>query len=342
MPKAVILGCAGPWLTEDERRFFAEAEPVGFILFARNCETPDQVKALVDDLRACVTRADAPVLIDQEGGRVARLRPPQWRAAPAPAVFGRLAARNPDNAARAAWLNARLLAEELSPLGVTVDCTPLLDVPVPGAHDVIGDRAFGRDPETIVMLGRAVCEGLLAGGVLPVVKHVPGHGRAGVDSHAELPTVEAPQRDLRDQDFRPFAALADAPWAMTAHVVYTALDPERPATTSPTVVGDVIRREIGFDGVLVSDDLSMQALTGSLRDRTEAALAAGCDLALHCNGDSTEMTEVVEGAAELTPAADRRLMRAEIRRRIAKVPDFDAEAGLAELNGLLSGLDDPR
>ena len=312
-PSAVIFGCAGHRLSDTERRFFREANPLGFILFARNCDSPDQVRTLVDELRGAVGRADAPILIDQEGGRVARLRPPHWRAAPPPAAFGQLARRDLDAACDAVRLNARLLAAELSDLGISVDCAPLLDLSLPETHAVIGDRSFGEDPELVATLGRAACEGFLAGGVLPVVKHVPGHGRATVDSHHELPVVDTPLDVLRETDFRAFRALNDAPWAMTAHVVYTAVDPVRPATTSPTVVAEVIRGDIGFRGVLVSDDLSMEALSGDLGARTRAALAAGCDIALHCNGRMEEMEAVAAAASPLSPAAMGRLAAAAAR-----------------------------
>ena len=235
-PAAVIFGCAGTRLAPEERRFFADANPLGFILFARNCETPDQVRALVTSLRDTVDRADAPVLIDQEGGRVARLKPPHWRAAPAAARFGDLARLDTKLGCEAASLNARLLAAELHELGIDVDCVPLLDVRAPGLHDSIGDRAFSDDPATVTSLGRAVCEAMLAGGVLPVVKHVPGYGRALVDSHLALPVVDVPRADLEAVDFTPFRALNDMPLAMTAHVLCRALDGDNPATSSPTVV----------------------------------------------------------------------------------------------------------
>ena len=334
MARAVVLGCSGPRLTGDERAFFAEADPLGFILFKRNVRAPDQVRSLVAELRAAVGRADAPVLIDQEGGRVQRLQPPHWRAAPAPAAFGRLARRDPEAARTAAWTNARLLAHEVGELGISVDCTPLLDLPVPGAHDVIGDRAFAGDPETVTELARAVCDGLLAGGVLPVVKHVPGHGRATVDSHAELPRVTAGHNELSEHDFKPFRALNDAPWAMTAHVIYDALDPERPATTSPDAIARAIRGEIGFEGVLISDDLSMKALSGSFRSRAEAALAAGCDLNLHCNGDRREMEAVVQGSHALDGRPAERVAAAE-RRRTANVADCDPAELRRQLDALL-------
>lgn len=334
-PRAVILGCAGPRLGDAERRFFAEAEPLGFILFARNVETPAQLRRLVGDLRACVGRADAPVLIDQEGGRVQRLRPPHWRQAPPAAAFGRLARRDSGRAAEAAALNARLLAADLRALGIDVDCAPVLDVPARDGHDVIGDRAFGSDPADVARLGRAVCDGLLAGGVQPVIKHLPGHGRARADSHLELPVVDAPAAALREVDLPPFRALRDAAWGMTAHVVYSAWDAERPATTSARVIDAVIRGEIGFEGALLSDDLSMKALSGDLGDRAAACLAAGCDVALHCNGEMAEMRAVVAAAPRLDDAALERVARA--RGMAARAPEeFDVSAAEARLAALLA------
>ena len=312
-PNAVIFGCEGPVLNDWERDFFSDHNPLGFILFARNCEDPEQVRALVAALRETIGRTEAPVLIDQEGGRVARLKPPHWRAPPAPGRFGLIAGRDRERAHEAVRLNARLIAADLMDLGITVDCAPALDLPTPGADAVIGDRAFGADAEIIADLGRAFCEGLLAGGVLPVIKHMPGHGRARVDSHLEMPVVEAPRAELEMSDFRPFTALADAPWAMTGHVVYAAIDPDNPATTSRTVIGEVIRGLIGFDGVLVTDDLSMGALAGNFADRAAAALEAGCDLVLHCNGEPDEMTEVARGVTALSAEAERRLAAAAAR-----------------------------
>ncbi len=335
--RAAVFGCSGPVLTAAERRFFRDADPLGFILFARNCEAPDQVRALVGALRDCVGRADAPVLIDQEGGRVARLRPPNWRAAPAPARFVDLARRHPEAAAEAARLNARLIAAELHALGITVDCLPVLDVPQPGADPVIGDRAAGDTPDRAAALGRAACEGLLDGGVLPVIKHLPGHGRAAVDSHVALPVVDAPRADLEAVDCAPFRALAHMPWGMTAHVVYRAVDPEAPATTSAAVIGDLIRGVIGFDGLLVTDDVCMGALGGGFRERAEAALAAGCDVVLHCSGDAAEMAAVAEGTGALTDAARRRLARGEDLRRPPH--PFDPIAAEARLTALLEGPD---
>lgn len=335
-PRAAILGCAGFVLDDGEAAFFADVDPLGFILFGRNCETPDQVKRLVSTLRECVGRDDAPVLIDQEGGRVSRLHEPHWRRPPPAARFADLAIQDSAAAVEATRLNARLIAADLADLGIDVDCAPVLDLPRTETHAVIGDRILGRDTDTVAMLGRAVCEGLLAGGVLPVIKHVPGHGRASVDSHHELPVVDAPRDDLQVQDFATFRALSDMPWAMTAHVVYTAIDPAAPATTSSRVVAEVIREDIGFTGLLLSDDLSMQALSGDLGDRTRAALAAGCDVALHCNGDRHEMGQVVEASSSLTTMAMGRL--AQGRRLIdhASGDDVDRLAAMARLEELLA------
>ncbi len=330
----MVFGCAGQRLTSEERDFFSRTSPLGFILFARNCRDRPQVRRLVGELRAAVGRADAPVLIDQEGGRVARLGSPEWRQAPAAAVFGRLATGDPIAARQAAELNARLLAAELAELGITVNCLPLLDMPVAGSHDVIGDRAFGGTADLVADLGGAVCRGLLAGGVLPVIKHLPGHGRAGVDSHQALPLVEAPRELLEETDFAPFRALAGAPLGMTAHVVYTALDPEQPATTSRLVIDQVIRGSIGFQGLLLSDDLSMSALTGGLGERAARALAAGCDVALHCNGAAEEMATVAAAVGPLSAAAGERWSAA--RARLEPPAPFDAEAALSRLQGLLA------
>jgi len=328
-PSAVIFGCAGPSLSQRERAFFRDADPIGFILFKRNCETPDQVRALVHELREAVGRAGAPVLIDQEGGRVARLQPPHWRQYPAAAALGALRGERAPEAVR---LAARLIADDLASLGVTVDCLPVLDVPEAGADPVIGDRAYSDDPAVVSRLGRAACEGLLEGGVLPVIKHIPGHGRATVDSHHALPRVSASRAALDACDFVPFRALADMPWAMTAHIVYTALDPEAPATLSPVVIREVILASMGFDGVLVSDDISMNALGGPIGARAARALAAGCDLALHCNGNPSEMAEIAAAVAPLTPEARRRLDRAEARRHApARFDRAAAEAGLDAL-----------
>lgn len=319
-------------MTDAERALFADADPLGFILFARNCIDPRQVRALVADLRDTVGRADAPVLIDQEGGRVARLRPPHWRHAPPAAQFADLARTSQARAKEAAWLNARMLAADLAELGITVNCAPVLDVPQPGAHEVIGDRAVGDTPERATVLGQAWCEGLLASGVLPVIKHVPGHGRALVDSHASLPVVAARREELEQVDYVPFRALRAMPWAMTAHVVFTALDPVFPATTSRTVITEVVRGAIGFQGVLVSDDICMSALGGPHAERASAALRAGCDVVLHCSGSIAEMASVAAVCPAMSSQTQERLHRAEMLRR-DHVP-FDrllTAARLAEL-----------
>ena len=324
MPKACILGLNGPRLSGRERAFFAEADPYGFILFERNCQTPDQVRRLVAALREISGRADAPILIDQEGGRVARLKPPHWRAAPPAAAFGELHRADAGAAARAVRLNGRLIGAELFDLGINVDCAPVLDIQAPGADPVIGDRAFSDDPVAVAALGRAFCDGLLASGVLPVIKHIPGHGRAGADSHVALPRVAAARDMLAATDFVPFKPSSGGPaskpssggpaskpssggpgsearpWAMTGHVVFETIDPENPATLSARVIEEVIRGDIGFDGILITDDLSMEALSGPLAARARKAMGAGCNLNLHCNGKMEEMAEVALESPELS------------------------------------------
>jgi beta-N-acetylhexosaminidase len=314
-PKAVIYGLSGPRITSEERRFFAATDPLGFILFARNIGEPPAVRELVASLRELVEREDAPVLIDQEGGRVQRLKPPHWRAAPPAAQFGALYRHAADAGLEAARLNAQLIAMELAALGITVDCAPVLDLSVPGAHDVIGDRAFDRDPAIVAALGAAACEGLRAAGVMPVIKHIPGHGRAAVDSHHDLPTVDAPAALLEPSDFEPFrrvggGANAARCWAMTAHIVYQAYDATAPLTLSARAIERVVRGAIGFDGVLLSDDVSMQALAGDVGARAAGALAAGCDVVLHCNGDMAEMREIARTVGPLDARARERLARA--------------------------------
>jgi beta-N-acetylhexosaminidase len=308
--RAVVFGCAGTSLTAEERGFFRESRPLGFILFRRNIGSPEQVKLLVRDLRASVGRDDAPVLIDQEGGRVARLRPPHWPAHPPARLIGRLAERTLAAGREAAWLNGRLLAAMLYDLGITVDCAPVCDVPVPQAHDVIGDRAFGGDPLLVTELARAACDGFLAGGVLPVIKHIPGHGRAFADSHQELPVVDAAESELDATDFVPFRRLADLPLGMVAHVVYRAIDPHRPASTSPAVIAGVVRGLLGFDGLLFSDDLSMGALHGTPATRAWEVLSAGCDVVLHCNGHLEEMRQIAAVIPALSAASAVRWRRA--------------------------------
>lgn len=336
MRSRAIYGCAGTSLSAAEQDFFRQVRPWGFILFARNISDPAQVKALVEELRGTVGDARAPILIDQEGGRVARLKPPQWRARPPAAVFGALHAQNPEAAREATYLNARLIAHDLASLGINVDCLPVLDVPVPGAHDIIGDRAFATDPATIIALGKAQIEGLMDGGVLPVMKHIPGHGRAGADSHLALPRVSATVEELSASDFVTFRSLDQCPIAMTAHVVYESIDPQRPCTTSPKVIRDVIRGEIGFDGLLMSDDLSMKALDGPLSVRAKQALFAGCDLALHCNGDMEEMREVASEVKELEGQSLRRSQQA--LAHLSVPGSFDAAAAQAHLATLLGAV----
>jgi beta-N-acetylhexosaminidase len=327
--KPVIFGCEGPTLTAVERDFFRAVDPLGFILFARNCDTPAQIRRLVADLRATVGRGDAPILIDQEGGRVARLRPPHFPAYPAAATIAALGGLR---AREAAWIAARLIADDLAQLGITIDCAPVLDLPVAGADPIIGDRAWGTTPRLVAENGRAVCDGLMAGAVLPVIKHIPGHGRATVDSHRALPIVEVARAELDSTDFAPFRALRGMPWAMTAHVLYTQIDPDRPATLSPRVIAEVIRAGIGFEGVLLCDDLSMAALGGRIEQRATEALKAGCDLVLHCNGILDEMAAIAAAIGSMSDAAHRRVAAGEARRHAPAAFDrFAAERRLKEL-----------
>ncbi len=330
MTLAFVCGCAGPALAPQERAFIRAARPWGLILFKRNVVDRGQLRALTEAFRECVGRADAPVLIDQEGGRVQRMGPPHWPAYPAAARFE--ASSEPERAAR---LVARLIAHDLREVGITVDCAPVLDVADAGMHAVIGSRAFSSAPERVAALGRAVSEGLLAGAVLPVVKHIPGHGRAKADSHLELPVVAASRAELSARDFAPFAALRDAPMAMSAHVVYSAIDPTAPATASPIVVSKIMRGAIGFDGLILSDDLSMKALSGPFAARARAVFAAGLDIALHCNGDLGEAGAVADAAPELAGASLRRAEAA--LARIAGGPrPFDVEAARAELAAMFA------
>jgi beta-N-acetylhexosaminidase len=330
--KAFITGAAGLSLTADERAFLADERPWGLILFARNCASPNQIIDLGSRFRDAVGRADAPILIDQEGGRVQRLKPPNWRRYPTGRAYGDLHAADPAAGRHAAFLCARLIADDLAALGITIDCLPVADVPSPDGHDVIGDRAYSSDPAVVADLARAAAEGLMAGSVLPVVKHVPGHGRARADSHLALPVVETPRATLEAIDFAPFKALADLPLAMTAHVVYTALDPDAPATTSKRVVEEVIRGTIGFDGCLMGDDVSMQALSGDIGSRTRALFAAGCDLALHCNGDFSEMRAVAAATPVLAGEAMRRASAA--LARLTPPEPFDRDEAVAMVERL--------
>jgi beta-N-acetylhexosaminidase len=317
--RACILGCASTTLSREEADFFRDVKPWGFILFARNVETPEQVRALVEALRETVGRADAPVLIDQEGGRVQRLKPPHWPVYPPGRAYGQVAGNDPLLRREIARLGARLIAHDLAALGINVDCVPVLDVPDPHGHEIIGDRAYGQTPEEVALLGRAAAEGLIAGGVLPVIKHIPGHGRAKADSHLELPVVEANWDELDGRDFAPFRVLSDMPMAMTAHVIYTAIDAKRPATTSKTAIRKVIRGALGFEGLVMSDDISMKALSGDFRVRAAAAIDAGCDVVLHCNGDMAEMKPVVEGCGALKGKSKRRAEAA--LARLARAPE---------------------
>ena len=316
--RAFITGVAGTTLTPAERSFLRESEPWGLIVFTRNIETPAQVSRLTASFRDVVGR-NAPVLVDQEGGRVQRLGPPHWPAYPAGAAYGRAYDRDAAVGLEAAYLGARLIAADLMGVGIDVDCLPIADVPVPGADLIIGDRAYGQSAEKVALLARSVANGLLAGGVLPVLKHIPGHGRATADSHGELPVVETDLATLMVTDFAAFRPLFDLPLGMTAHVVYTAIDPIAPATTSVTLVRDVIRDWLGFGGLLMSDDISMGALSGSIEARSRAAISAGCDLVLHCNGKLDEMQAVASAVPVLAGAAAARAEAALGRRgQIAK------------------------
>lgn len=313
-PRAFITGLAGTVISAPERAFLREFEPWGVILFKRNVENPKQVTDLVDEFRETIGRSDAPVLIDQEGGRVQRLGPPHWPIYPPAAVYKDVGRDQADSRALAR-LGSRLIGADLAALGINVDCLPVADIPVAGADSVIGDRAYGRAIEEVVPLARAAAEGLMAAGVLPVLKHIPGHGRATADSHLALSVVTTDRETLEQTDFAAFRALADLPIAMTAHVVFTACDPQLPATTSRIMIDTVIRGFIGFDGLLMSDDVSMKALSGSIAERTAAALAAGCDIALHCNGDFAEMRAVAENTPVLAGNALRRAEAALARRQ---------------------------
>ena len=335
VPRAIIYGCEGLSLTAAEKTHFRQVDPWGLILFRRNVESPAQLRALTGSFREVVGRADAPVLIDQEGGRVQRMGPPHWRAYPSGAAYGKIWEVSPDRAREAAFLAARLIADDLRAAGITVDCLPVLDVPVEGAHDVIGNRAYARDPAVVASIGRSAALGLLAGGVLPVVKHMPGHGRGMADSHKSLPRVDAPRADLEAHDFAPFRRMADMPLAMTAHIVFSAIDPERPATQSPVVLGEVIRGFIGFEGLVMSDDLSMEALGGDFTTRTRAILDAGCDMVLHCNGRMDEMKASARGARPMTAAAQRRA-RAALARISGPPGRFDRGQAKKRLDELLA------
>ena len=331
--RAFITGVSGPELNAAEREFIRAGRPWGFILFKRNIETPAQVALLVRELRAALGDPEAPVLIDQEGGRVQRLGPPNWPVYPAGAVFSALYDIDSALGLTAARLSARLIAADLAEIGVTVDCLPLADVPIDGADAVIGNRAYGTEAGKVAAIARAVTEGLEQGGILPVLKHIPGHGRATADTHFKLPVVDTAKIELERTDFAAFQPLADLPMAMTAHVVFSALDPAHPATTSATIIEQVIRGVIGFQGLLMSDDVSMNALAGSIPERTRAIIAAGCDMVLHCNGKLDEMQEVARETPELTGDALARARRALAARKTPQ--PFDRLAARAELEALI-------
>jgi beta-N-acetylhexosaminidase len=335
MVKAFICGCAGLALTEDERRFIEATRPWGLILFKRNVAEPEQMRRLTQTFREIVGRENAPVLIDQEGGRVQRMAPPHWQAYPSAASFD-ASLSDRGVALSAARLTSRLIAQDLRDVGITIDCAPVLDLSFSGAHSVIGSRAYSSDPSRAAAFGRAVADGLLAGAVAPVIKHMPGHGRALVDSHLELPVVNASLSDLIAWDFAPFVALKDLPIGMTGHVVYRAVDPTRPATTSQVVIDTIIRGTIGFEGLLLTDDLSMKALGGSFGDRTRAAFQAGVDIALHCNGRLDEAQPVADASPELEGDSLRRAEAALALIATAPKP-FNVSSARIELAETLAG-----
>jgi beta-N-acetylhexosaminidase len=333
--RAFITGVAGSTLTDDERGFLREAQPWGLIVFKRNVAGVEPLRRLIDDFRAAVGR-EAPVLVDQEGGRVQRLGPPDWPSYPPGAAYSALFDRNRDKGLAAARLGARLIASDLASVGIDVDCLPLADVPVSGADPVVGDRAYGTEPDKVAAIAGAIAEGLAEGGVLPVLKHIPGHGRAAADSHHKLPVVGTDRETLDRTDFAAFRPLKALPMAMTAHVVFGALDPLVPATISARIVRDVIRDSIGFAGLLMSDDISMQALSGSVGERSKAAIAAGCDMILHCNGKMPEMREVAAAVPVLAGEASRRAIAALGAKRPAR--SIDIAASRAEFADLMSGV----
>jgi beta-N-acetylhexosaminidase len=330
-----IFGISGPALTADERAFFRDCDPAGYVLFGRNCENPAQLRALTDDLRSLHGRERLLVSIDQEGGRVARLRPPFWTAYPASAAFAALYDIAPASAIEAARANATAMALELSAMGITVDYHPPLDLRVPGAHDVVGDRAFGADPMQVAALGRAVLEGLAAGGVTGCIKHMPGHGRTEVDTHKAMPTVTAAATEL-EADLTPFRTLNHALIGMTGHLLFTAWDAENPATLSPTVIRDVIRGAIGFDGLLLTDDIDMEALGGTIPERAARAYAAGCDIILNCWAKMDDMRGICDVLPAMSAATAARLDRALAGTRIAPAIAPEAAEWLAKRDALLA------
>jgi beta-N-acetylhexosaminidase len=334
MTQAAIYGLSGTELTESERDFFREADPAGYILFRRNCLTAEQLRALNDSLYELSGRPDLPNLIDQEGGRVARMQPPQWPAFPKAEAFASLYGLAPSSAIEATRVNARALGLMLRSVGVNVNCLPVLDVRQPGASEIVGDRSLGDEPMQVAALGRAVLDGMASAGVVGVVKHMPGHGRALVDSHKELPVVTASDEELAI-DLEPFERLRWAPMGMVAHVVYAAWDAELPASLSPTVIGQVIRERIGFDNLLMTDDLGMHALTGDMGSRAARAIAAGCDLALHCSGDMAEMQSVAAAVPALSAEGEARLARA-MAVTLNEADDIDFAEAVAKRDALLA------
>jgi beta-N-acetylhexosaminidase len=332
--KPIVFGLAGPRLTAEEAAFFKACDPLGFILFQRNIEDPEQVVALIAALRATVGRADAPIFIDQEGGRAVRLKPPHWPRLPSMRAIGTLYARDAASGRRAMFLHARLTADRLYRLGIVGNYAPVLDLRIEGASDVIGDRSLGDDPSMIADLGHIACATYLANGVIPCIKHLPGHGRMEVDPHHELPTVRVPLAELEVQDFAPFRALADAPMGMTSHGIFTALDPVLPASISPTVHEKYIRGALGFDGLLFTDDLAMKALSGSIAENARLALAAGSDIALYCWGDMAVMQAIDAVVAPIGALALARWQRA-LSLVSAPSPHYDAAPAWAELVSLL-------
>lgn len=334
MQMAAIFGLSGLALTADERAFFARVNPWGYILFARNIADAAQLRSLTDSLRLLSGRRNVPIFIDQEGGRVQRIRPPLAPLYPSGRTLGAIHGHDRAKGLRAAWLMARLHAFDLAAYGINADCLPVLDVPVEGAHDVIGDRAYARDPEIVAEIGLASAKGLMDGGIMPVIKHIPGHGRGAADSHLDLPVVNTPHEALSATDFLPFKALASMPAAMTAHITYTALDAESCATMSRKVITHVIRKEIGFGGLLMSDDVSMKALSGDFGERADRIIRAGCDIVLHCNGDMAEMEAL---AAAIPPLKDKSLARAKRAvRGLGKAKDGHESALRAEFQELLA------
>ena len=332
--QAAIYGLEGLALNESERDFFRDAKPAGYILFRRNCRDRAQLRALTDSLRTLEGHDNVPILIDQEGGRVARMRPPEWPAFPTGEAFDRLYQLAPSSAIEAARVNARALGLMLAEVGVTVDALPMVDVRQPGASDIVGDRALGSNPMQVSALGRAILDGLMSAGVLGIVKHIPGHGRALVDSHHELPVVEDDE-DALAIDLEPFERLRDAPMAMTSHLLYKAWDAKRPASQSPIVINDIIRQRIGFDGFLMSDDIGMEALAGDHGERAAACIAAGCDVALHCDGKMDNMMRVANAVPALSDIAEARLARA-MAMRFAPDDGIDFAAAVAKRDALLA------